>query len=309
MLIQTDLFGRTHDKVINAIRRIQAFCPDDGYFLAFSGGKDSVVIKALCDMAGVKYDAHYNVTTVDPPELVRFIIAMYPDVMLDRPEMSMRQLIIHKQMPPTRLQRYCCEVLKERNGKGRVTMTGVRWAESMRRKTVHGTVTIFDGKAGAIASEIIGARYAKNIRGGIVLNDDNDESRRMVEMCYRTSKTLVNPIIDWSDEDVWEFIRTYDVPYCSLYDEGWRRLGCVGCPLGGFAAQKREFARWPVYRKLYTRAFDDMLLARKRAGKVNRNRLWTDGDGVFRWWIGENQGDNPDQMCFEDIGLEMEESI
>ena len=309
MLIQTDLFGRTHDKVINAIRRIQAFCPDDGYFLAFSGGKDSVVIKALCDMAGVKYDAHYNVTTVDPPELVRFIIAMYPDVMLDRPEMSMRQLIIHKQMPPIRLQRYCCEVLKERNGKGRVTMTGVRWAESMRRKTAHGTVTIIDGKAGAIASEIIGARYSKNIRGGIVLNDDNDESRRMVEMCYRTSKTLVNPIIDWSDEDVWEFIRTYDVPYCSLYDEGWRRLGCVGCPLGGFASQKREFARWPVYRKLYTRAFDDMLLARKRAGKVNRNRLWTDGDGVFRWWIGENQGDNPDQMRFEDIGLEMEESI
>lgn len=72
-LIEYNIFGSRCDKVKMSLDRIRAFVPDEGYFVAFSGGKDSVVIKALCDLAGVRYDAHYNVTTVDPPELVRFI--------------------------------------------------------------------------------------------------------------------------------------------------------------------------------------------------------------------------------------------
>lgn len=71
MIDQLNMSGKT--KVETAIERIKTFEPPEGYFLAFSGGKDSVVIKALADMAGVKYDAHYNITSVDPPELVRFV--------------------------------------------------------------------------------------------------------------------------------------------------------------------------------------------------------------------------------------------
>ncbi|MDY4009930.1 MAG: phosphoadenosine phosphosulfate reductase family protein [Candidatus Limiplasma sp.] len=111
----------------------------------------------------------------------------------------------------------------------------------------------------------------------------------------------VNPIIDWTDSDVWEFIKAYHVPYCSLYDEGCKRLGCIGCPLGGYAAQKKEFERWPVYRKLYIRAFDDMLTARKRSGKNNRHSLWKDGEGVFRWWTGEGKTNDPNQMTFDEF--------
>lgn len=292
-LIDHNLFGEKVDKVQRSIDRIRAFEPTEGYFLGFSGGKDSVVIKALCDMVGVRYDAHYSVTTVDPPELVRFIRSQHPDVILDRPELSMRQLIVKKQYPPTRLQRYCCQALKEVRGIGRVTMTGVRWAESAGRKNNQGLATIFNGEKGSAAAESFGAAYTQNTHGGIVLNLDNDAARRTVEHCYRTHKTMVNPIVDWTDEDVWEFIRIYNIPYCPLYDEGWERLGCVGCPLGGYASQKREFERWPVYRKLYIRAFDDMLAARRAAGKTNRNPLWTDGEGVFRWWTGEGQKDKP----------------
>lgn len=138
MIGQMNLNGQ--DKVETAVQRIKMFEPPDGYYLAFSGGKDSVVIKALADMAGVKYDAHYNVTSVDPPELIYFIRKHHPDVVWDYPTYSdgsratMWNLIPKKKMPPTRIVRYCCEVLKERGGRGRFVITGVRWAESARQK-------------------------------------------------------------------------------------------------------------------------------------------------------------------------------
>lgn len=149
---QLDFNGK--DKVEKAIMRLQAYEPKEGYFLCFSGGKDSCVIKALADMAGVKYDAHYSVASVDPPELVRFIKDFHPDVIFDYPRdkdgniVTMWNLIPRKSMPPTRIVRYCCQYLKENNGhgKGRLKVTGVRWAESVRRKQSHGEVTIMDKK-------------------------------------------------------------------------------------------------------------------------------------------------------------------
>lgn len=138
MIHQLDFNG--NDKVDKAIMRLQAYEPKEGYYLCFSGGKDSCVIKALADMAGVKYDAHYSVSSVDPPELVRFIKNSHPDVEFTYPKdrngnrITMWTLIPQKSMPPTRIVRYCCAVLKEQEGKGRLKVTGVRWEESVRRK-------------------------------------------------------------------------------------------------------------------------------------------------------------------------------
>lgn len=154
----------TSEKIKKSIERIKAFCPPEGYYLAFSGGKDSVVCKALLDMAGVKYDAHYRVTSVDPPELVRFIRDQHPDVAREVPHYSeteeneklrgkpitMWNLIPKKLMPPTRIARYCCTMLKESGGDGRMTVTGVRWAESTKRRDNQGIVTIPDKKAGKL---------------------------------------------------------------------------------------------------------------------------------------------------------------
>lgn len=269
--------GETINKVDVAIQRLRAFEPDEGYFLAFSGGKDSVCIKALADMAGVKYDAHYNVTSVDPPELVQFI-KTFPDVKRDIHQykdgsgaITMWNLIPRKLMPPTRLARYCCKELKEGNGKGRVVVTGVRWAESINRRANRNLVDI--GK-----------------KGEIVYNDDNDEARRTVEQCYRTKTTLVNPIIDWLTEDVWEFIRVNGIPYCGLYDEGHKRLGCIGCPMSTQAVG--EFARWPKYYDSYVRAFDRMLDARKQKEKPTQ---WNSGEEVMDWWLCGESRDKPIQ--------------
>ncbi len=135
------------DLVEMSIDRFRLFEPEEGYYLAFSGGKDSVVIKALADMAGVKYDAHYTLTSVDPPELVQFI-KTFDDVQIDRPkdkdgnQITMWNLIQRKKMPPTRIVRYCCKELKEMGGQGRLVVTGVRWAESPNRKNNQGEITV-----------------------------------------------------------------------------------------------------------------------------------------------------------------------
>ena len=133
-LIERDLFGKKHDRVETAIKRFKTFEPAEGYYLADSGGKDSTAVRALARMAGVRFDSHYNVTTIDPPALVRFIREKHQETIFERPELSMRELIVRKQFPPTRIQRYCCAELKEAKGAGRVVVTGVRWAESARRR-------------------------------------------------------------------------------------------------------------------------------------------------------------------------------
>ena len=59
------------DQSIELMRHEERRCEDAGYWLAFSGGKDSIVLHRLAEMAGVKFDAHYGLTTIDPPELVQ----------------------------------------------------------------------------------------------------------------------------------------------------------------------------------------------------------------------------------------------
>lgn len=271
---QLDLNGK--DKVEKAIMRLQAYEPEEGYFLCFSGGKDSSVIKALADMAEVKYDAHYSVASVDPPELVRFIKEKHPDVIFDYPRdkdgkvVTMWNLIPKKSMPPTRIVRYCCAYLKEQNGHGdgRLKVTGVRWAESVRRKKSHGEVTIMDKKASKfIEKELSDLDFQSTPQGGVRLPLDSfDKNVQMVEMCYRTHTTTVNPIVDWTDGEVWEFIKEYNIPYCSLYDEGFKRLGCIGCPMGSKEQRQREFERWPKYKALYLKAFEKMIENRNMRG-------------------------------------------
>lgn len=165
--------GEICDKIEIAIKRLKAFEPKEGYYVAFSGGKDSQCVYHLCKMAGVKFDAHYNVTSVDPPELVKFIKTHYPDVRFDYPRnnkgkvLTMWNLIPAERMPPTRLVRYCCESLKETSGKGRYTVTGVRQAESANRKRNQGVVTVpnADDKLQE-ELENLGANFMQTPRGG-----------------------------------------------------------------------------------------------------------------------------------------------
>lgn len=265
MLVEDTLFGMT-DKVQIAVERIKAFEPPDGYFLAFSGGKDSQCIYHLAKEAGVRFDAHFHLTSVDPPEVISFVKAHYPEVILDQPPESMWRLIERKKIPPTRKIRYCCGIYKERGGIGRTVITGVRWDESARRKNTRAMLEL--------------NAYSKR---KIMLNSDNDEARRLVESCQLKGKHILNPIVDWLTEDVWEYLNGNGIPHCCLYDEGFHRIGCIGCPMSREKGMLREFERWPKYYAAYLRAFDRMLVARKESGLDCS--FWPDAQAVMDWWI------------------------
>jgi phosphoadenosine phosphosulfate reductase len=270
MMQQLSFDGRTRLEIMVdlAIKRLRHYSQFDerGYYLAFSGGKDSQCIYHLAQEAGVKFDAHYNQTGIDPPELIYNMRKHYPDVKVEPYEKSMWQLIREHGMPPTRTVRFCCEHLKERGGQGRVVVTGVRAAESLRRKEGYGIVTI---------------QHSNKAKRAYTF--DPEQGEHLMRTCPTKGKVVLAPIFDWTDEDVWAYIRDRNLPYCSLYDEGFERLGCIGCPMSGREGQLREFARWPKFKEAYIRAFDAMLtLHRDR----NYRKNWSSGQEVFDWWTG-----------------------
>ena len=242
-----------------------------------SGGKDSSVVKQLALNAGIPFEIIHDHTTADAPETVHFVRSeakrfeeMGIKYTINMPtykgkRTSMWNLIPQKLMPPTRLVRYCCSVLKETGGAGRFITTGVRWAESSSRKNNRG---IFEKNGD------------KEHR--VILNNDNDDRRMLFENCRLKSKRTVNPIIDWSDTDVWQFLRDQKTPVNNLYGEGWCRVGCIGCPMAGTKGREEEFNRFPEYKKLYLLAFGKMIEARKQKGlSVD----WQSSEDVFNWWM------------------------
>ena len=119
----------------------------------------------------------------------------------------------------------------------------------------------------------------------------------MYESCFRDgSKHYLHPIIDWSHEDVWAYIRGRGLPYCSLYDEGMKRIGCILCPMAGKRQRLREAERWPQYKQAYLNTFERMLLERERKGKKTQ---WKDADDVYRWWLELRESDEYQVTMFE----------
>ena len=240
--------GQLKELTAIAIKWIKVRVPKDGYYLAFSGGKDSCVIYDLAKKAGVPIEPHFHFTTVNPPELVRFVFDNFPEIIVDRPKQSMFKLIEKKGFFPTRQIRYCCDLLKEYGGRGRTIITGVRWQESKKRST-----------------------------------------RKIFEEDYNHKGTFyLNPIIDWKEETVWQYIRHNNLKYCSLYDEGFKRIGCIMCPLQGAEQMIKEAERWPKFKKAYLAAISRGLSLSQQRGKKSRVSGLTPED-TMRWWIYSEQ--------------------
>ena len=166
--------------------------------ITYSGGKDSDVLLHLAEKSGIPFETLHSLTTADAPETVRHVYDTFrrleekgvkctvdKHVQPDGSRMTMWKLIQKKLMPPTRLVRYCCAALKEGGGKDRFIATGVRWAESTARKR-RGGLEVLTSKP----------------QSKLILSNDNDEDRRLFETCQLKGKRVVNPIIDWKDNEV-----------------------------------------------------------------------------------------------------------
>ena len=257
-----------------------------------SGGKDSSICTHLAERAGIPFEVMHNHTTADAPETVYFIRKKFQHFKdkgikcaVNMPvykgkRTSMWNLIPQKLMPPTRLVRYCCSVLKERGGSGRFITTGVRWAESVKRKNSRG---IYETMPSDISKKVI-------------LNNDNDDRRRLFETCTLKAKRICNHIVDWKDSDVWDYIEAEKIEINPLYECGYSRVGCIGCPMAGTAGRQKEFFRYPQYEKMYIRAFDNMIKERLRR---NLPTDWQTGLDCFHWWMED--GVLPRQMEFSDL--------
>lgn len=259
--------------------------------IQFSGGKDSEVLLHLAEISGIPFVVSHALTTADAPETVKFIKQEFHrledkgiECNISLPTYkgkitSMWQLIPMKLFPPTRLMRYCCEVLKESSTDNCFIATGVRWDESQKRQ-----------KRGIFET------ITKDVTKRTILNNDNDDKRLLFENCQMRGELVVNPIIDWTTEEVWDYTHTEKLPCNPLYCV-FKRVGCIGCPMASKGRYK-EFERYPKYKDLYIRSFDRVLERRRMLGKSN-NSGWQTGRDVFHWWMED--GILPGQIEFDDL--------
>ena len=260
--------------------------------ITYSGGKDSDVLLHLAGKAGIQYEVLHSLTTADAPETVWHVRDTFRRLEMagvkctidthrtsDGGNVTMWNLIPRKLMPPTRLVRYCCAELKEGGGKGRWIATGVRWAESQKRKS-RGVM------------EALHRDKSKQL----TLMNDNDVSRMLMEKCQLKGTRTINPIIDWTESDVLDYASSEKICMNPLYECGWKRVGCIGCPLKKKKKRYAEFARYPKIKAAYVRAFDRMLDERRRRGKMDGGFGET-GEDVMHWWMED--GVLPGQMVLE----------
>lgn len=241
---------------------------ENGFYLAFSGGKDSQALYHIAQMAGVKFKAHMNLTSVDPPEVIRFVKKNYPDVELIKPKMSIYDMALKKHMVPTRLMRWCCAEFKEMSGGGKVTLIGIRNQESTRRS-----------KRKEVSTQIKGTRTEETF------DQWSEHKEKMVACASGKDKILISPIINWTERDVWEFLNSNNIPHCSMYDEGYKRIGCILCPMSNRKQKIRDCKRFPHVRHKWIQTIQKLI----DEGYINHN--FQDAEFGFNWWISEKSFD------------------
>lgn len=233
----------------------------------YSGGKDSDVILQLAKESlaplGIEFRVTHNLTTADPPDNVYYIRCVFArlreegiDCRINVPRRSLWRIMRETLVIPSRLTRVCCGELKERKmPDAPYIVTGVRWAESASRRNKSGIAMVYT------ASD----RSTRVDKGGLLTTDDAS-SRRLFEQCQMKGVRVLNPIIDWSDDDVWSYLRDRGIEGNPLYKEGWTRIGCVGCPLAGKRARELAFARYPQLYKAWRDAIEYVIARRKEMG-------------------------------------------
>lgn len=267
--------------------------------LTYSGGKDSDVCLELAQRAGIPFEVCHSLTTADAPQTIQHVkkkFAMleaegthckiiYPTYKGKRT--SMWRLIEEKLMPPTRCARYCCAVLKETAGNNRAIITGVRWDESNSRSNRGEFEVLGATKKSCVTVMPKEEEKQLYLSDEFYLSNDNDLRRQWMENCMKQRKTTCNPIIDWPNHVLWDYIHAENIEINPLYQCGFHRVGCIGCPIAG--GRYFAFQRFPKYEIMYKHAFARML--KRRKFRPGDNTIWGTADDVWNWWMNDKNLD------------------
>ncbi|WP_278996402.1 phosphoadenosine phosphosulfate reductase family protein [Prevotella disiens] len=251
-------------KVIQKAQRLALTMNESGFWLAFSGGKDSQVLYHLALLAGVKFKAYMNLTTIDPPEVIRFVRKNYPQVTMIKPTMNIYDLAVKKHIAPTRTLRWCCAEYKETAGAGYVTLVGIRKQESSKRSKRELVETIHKNP---------------NKRKKLNFDQYSDHEESMIQcMGNGKEKVVVSPILYWTERDVWEFLNSNNIEHCSLYDKGYSRIGCICCPMSQYRNKIKELKDYPHVKRNWIKTFEKL----KESGYLKYD---LEASEMFDWWI------------------------
>lgn len=275
--------ARLRKKMLHSVELLQKaekialnYDAKQGYFLAFSGGKDSQALYHMTQLAGVRFQGHMSLTSVDPPEVIRFVKKNYPEVELHKPGKSIFQHAVEKQILPTMRVRWCCAEYKETAGAGKVTLIGIRKAESSRRakrNEVEINNRKFSGDLDGLEEyrQEQKAKRMKRKSKADGVNITNADEEQTLGCIHGKESLLISPIIYWTEQDVWEFLNeVVKVPHCSLYDEGWHRIGCIGCPMSSHKQKMLENERYPHIKRGWIKA----IKAIRNGGVFKREYIW-----------------------------------
>lgn len=296
--VQASLSKDLRKKVLYSIELLRkaeklakAYDPDNGYFLAFSGGKDSQALYHVAKLAGVEFKAHMNFTSVDPADVIRFVRREYPDVETIPPKDSIYNIAIKKMILPTMRIRWCCQEFKENAGAGKVTLIGIRHSESSRRSK-RNEVEINNRKYSGNLEGLDGYRksyFAKTRNKKKQVTIVNADGETTIGCISGKESILISPIIHWTENDVWAFLKAVGAKHCNLYDEGYTRIGCIMCPMSKRKQKLMEVERFPHVKRNWLKAIKAIKATYRERGLVKG--IWSvplpgdEAEQIFDWWI------------------------
>lgn len=236
--------------------------PEKGYIVAFSGGKDSQLLLDLVKMAGVKYEAHYYVTTVDPPDCIYFMREHYPEVKFIHPKENFFRLV-EKNGLPTITNRYCCRLLKEGQDSGCVVLTGVR-AEESKKRASYEDFTVMSNR--------------KEHKGRT--NYSIDAMMENEHKCIKgKDKVMLRPILHWTMEEEFYYLKIRHIEINPAYRHVGR-LSCMLCPFASVDQKEYWMFRYPGFKRLLLRSIG-------RYMETAKSLKLSSPEEYYRWWCSK----------------------